>query len=203
MIQNLEENLKRWYLTKDENVFLDTCYEYLGIVAAHICGKYNIPNKDIKDTINDLVSEAWIKLPEKYNPEINWSAKTWVFKIMSQFLNNKIRHDTANKRDKKMLIYIEEMTDELLHTSTLIEIEVDLFQFYKTTILEHREIFAKLDKRHKKISDKILDAIENPETYKCVRGSFTGDIAKKCKVSLDDVHNVMKTMNKLVEQNEL
>lgn len=202
MIENLEKNLRAWCKTKDEKLFTEQLYDAFRYYAASICTKSGIKTNEMEALVADLVSETWLTLPAKYD-ETKGTAKAMLYKVMSNYLNDKIRHDHAGKRDKKLLFFLEEMSDEL-NTSYLSYVEIDLFEFYKNTIIKRKEIFDGFEKKmHKRISAMILDAIEHPEAYKPVRGSFSGDIARKCQVTLDDVGNVMKMMRKAVAEAEL
>lgn len=198
MISNVEENLKIWCKTKDEVLFTNHLYEYFNIVAAHICQKYSIKSCDIAETISDLVSEAWLQLPEKYNPDK--SIKGMLFIIMSQYLNKKLNSEKCQKRDKRLLVYIEDMEGELPGATTnLIEITIHNIDELKEALLQYKPLFKSLDKtKQAKIRDVIIDCIETPEKYECAYNSYVKDIAKKSKSSASEVYYTLEKMNGII-----
>src|SRR5580698_9421925 len=122
IITNLEEKLREYCRTQDNQLFENHLYEPFKAMAAFIATKYKVPAKDLPETINDMVSDAWLKLPMKYDSE-RGTAKCRLYIIMSQYLSNKMRYDNQQQRDRKMTLYIEDSPTE--YESRLFEISID------------------------------------------------------------------------------
>jgi hypothetical protein len=193
---NLETNLKNWVLTGNEELFEQEIYPYFKYLAAYICKKHNL-KKDIDITINDLVSECSIKLPSKYNPE-EGTAKCLCYVIMNQYLSNQARFNSQSKRDYKKLIYIEDLENTDEYHSSIIELELDIFTYYKSTLLERTDV---LDKLNTKLTKSIY-----LEIIKCLNelpdeANYVNYIATKCKCSLKSVYNTLDLIRNLLSTN--
>ena len=160
--------------------------------------KYNIRN-DVSDTINDLVSHITITLPEAYKKR-KGTAKAMVYVLMSQYLIHKLRFDTALRRDKKMLIYLEDIKNSDEHISVLYEIEFDELTYMKEVLLDQRELFERLEnKTSRKIALQILKVIvEEPKT-----DNYIKYIAKRCKCGLTAVYDTVRVMRGMVVRKNL
>ena len=200
MIENLEQNLQEYCRTQNSDLFGEHLYEFFQIAAAHQCNKLNIKN-NVEDVIADVVGYASIQLPLKYNSS-EGKAKSFLFKIMANYLNNKIRDENRDKRDVKMLIYLEDLKhyeDEEYGITHMFEITVNNIQELKSILLSNKPLFNKIKvRKQKKIKDAILKCIENPETFEEAYGSYVKDIAKKTKSKISDVYYVVNKMNEIV-----
>ena len=199
--KSLEQDLRTWCKTGDNTLFEKSIYGPLTNLAKSIIIKRFNKCEDYDERVTDMVSECSVKLPLKFN-ENKGTAKVLSYVIMDQFILNQIE---SNKKQKRSIInktiYIEDIENGVDGITHLIEIEVDLTEYQKKTLMEKKELFDRLDNEtHRKISKVILDAIENPNNYKKVNNSFTSDIAEKCLVSVLVVRNTINQMRKLVQE---
>lgn len=195
MNNNLEEDLKFYCKTLDGDVFADKLYGPLTYIAKSICGK-KMSKKETQDNIvDDMVSHCSVELPIYYK-EDKGKAKCAAYILMAQYLLKQKKFQSQQKRDRKKTIYIEDMKS----FDGILEIEIDLFEFQKTSLLEKRIIFKVIeDKLHSKIMSKVIDCIEYPNKYKSNYNSYIQDIAKKCKCKIADVYETLVIMKKLMD----
>jgi hypothetical protein len=201
-----EENLKEYCLTLDSDLYEEKIYLPLTYMARSICEKRGVEDRDYSDGIvEDMVSHVTVKLPEYYCPD-KGTCKATVYVLMDQYLVRKQMRDSCQKRDRKKIIYIEEMPGEENGICKLMEIDVDEMKLMKSLLLEHRDIFRSMrGMKKRKIVDTIIDAICNPNEYKtnpdaCI-SSYVKDIAGRCKVNRTTVQRVLKEMRVLWKSN--
>jgi len=203
---SLEENLKEYCLTLDSDLYEEKIYLPLTYLARSICEKRRIEPRDYSDGIvEDMVSHVTVKLPDYYRAE-KGTCKATAYVLMDQYLVRKQMRDSCQKRDRKKIIYIEEMQDGGNHLCKLLEIDVDEMKLMKSLLLEHREIFNSMRGiKKRKIVDTIIDAICNPNEYKtnpdaCI-SSYVKDIANRCRVKRTAVQMVLREMKELWKSN--
>jgi len=204
MISNLEEDLRIYCQSFDNDLYEQRIHKALVKMATEILFKLKVSKKELNDGIvNDLVSQGITKLPELFKPEKGGSCKVLCYIIMKQYFLECRRFNSKKKRDYTKTIFIE----DLANNGHLIEIEVqkddyeldDLLKSNKEILVNNKHLFEKLqDKYQKKISLKIIDAIEFPELYNENNNSFVKDIANKCRVEVNDVYSVIKQMREFV-----
>jgi hypothetical protein len=199
----LEQNLRDYCKTQDSNLFEEKIYNAARYHAASICKKYNISSNEIEETIQDMVAEMSVKLPKCYD-EKRGMAKNMMYVLMSQSVIHKFRIDQAMKRDKKRLIYLEDLNDVDIESkiSKLIEVEIDELQLQKNILLTNKEfLIEKLENMlHKKIAFHVIACIEDPEKYKTRKGTKTFSIAQKSKASIHIVRRVISKLNLIVRE---
>lgn len=199
----LEADLRLYCKTIDGNLFQEKLYQSFKYMAAYICKKREVSTNDIEDMITDMVSHAAITIPVYYN-ESKGTAKAALYILLNQYLLQKINHGKQQKRDRKKLIFIEDIENFDGYTASVIEIEVDLFTFNKHTLKEKQQLFKKLnDKLHNKVVDKIIQAIQEPSKFKQTKFSYVNDIAKKCNTRKTKVYETIKYMHAIVEEHGL
>ncbi len=201
---NIEETLKEYCRTQDSNLFLDKLYEYFKNTAAFIAKKYGVKNRDINEIISDLVADASVNLPLKYDFE-RGKAKNMLYILMKRSLLKRFEHDGRNKRNKKFLLYFEEMTteeEEMCGISKILEITVNNLDELKEILLSHKPLFKELDGNVKQsiIRNTIIECIEHPERFDCQYNSYIKDIAKKSNSTVAQVHYTLDKMNKIMEE---
>lgn len=200
IINNLEESLREYCKTQDSKLFEESVYFPMKYLASSIVTKYKI-KKDIEETINDMVSHGSVVLPEKYNPK-KGKAKSMLYILMSQYLLDRIRSENRNKRNVNKTIFLEDMDNS--EQDIVIEVTIDNLQDLKETLLHNRQLFNTMNgKLEQRIKDAILQCIEQPERYEAKYNSYTADIAKKTKTSINKVYNVIKDMHSILTQHLL
>jgi len=199
MIPKLEESLQLWCQNQDSDFFATHLYDIFRYYAASLCTKYGVKSNDIPDTIQDLMSHSCIELPLKYD-NTKGTCKAALYILMSRYLFNKIRSENQEKRDKKKLIFIEDVNNEeaLFGVSSLYEFHVDMDKWdeLKTILLSHKCIFNNITgAQEKKIKDMVIRCIEHPEEFQCEYNSYVKDIAKKSKSKTSQVYYVLEKMH--------
>jgi hypothetical protein len=149
------------------------------------------------DIVLDMVSECSIKLPASFNPAKGSTCKAMAYIIMKQFLLDRFKF--FGRKKNTQTIFIEDLEDGVDGISRLVEIEIDFFEYNKQTLMEKKELFNRIEnKLHRKVANRIVDAIENPNRYTESYCSFIKDISKKCKVSVNNVYSTIHLMRELM-----
>lgn len=196
MNNNLEEDLCLYCVTKDSILFEEKIYNPLTYIAKSICAKNKATKREYQDGIvEDMVSHISITLPEYFDSEKKGKSKSAAYILMSQYLSKQRSFNNKKKRSSKMTFYIEDIEN----FEGVIEINIDPVQIMKLSLENKNYLFEKLNnKLHYDISQTIIDAINNPDKYECHLNSYVKSIAIKCQCTVDTVHNVIKSMNRLV-----
>ena len=193
---DLEKHLVEYCSTRDGDLFENYLYKPLMYIAKSICNKKNLSQKKVlqDNLLQDMVSHIAVTLPEYYD-KTKGKAKNSAYILMSQWILKYITYNLRDKRNINQTVYLENM--EVF--DGILEIEVDVFELNKLSILKHKKLFDRLDnKLHYKISKTILDCIEFPEKYKCSYNSYVKDIARKCKTDIDNVYAALKKMHRII-----
>ncbi len=192
---NLEQDLKLFCKTQDNNLFEENIYTPLYYIATSICKKYKITSEQLANgIINDLVSESIIKFPEYYN-EKKGTAKATIYILMSQHLLKIQRYDNANKRCIKKTVFIEDLDFDDKNKIHLIELEFNSAVDMKEILLQNKHIFNHLDtKLQRKIASTFIELIEEES----VTDDYIRYIAKKFKVTIKTVYKVIKQMQNML-----
>lgn len=200
---NLEIDLRSYCKNQNSDLFSDKIYDASRYLASSICLKYKIPSEEIEETILEMVAEASIKLPEYYDDK-KGMAKNMLYIIMKQYLLHKFKFDQRMKRDKKKLVFIEDLNDIDINNkiSKLIEVEIDELELQKNILLNNSDfIIERLEKiLHKKIAGHVIECIKSPEKYITKKGTKTFSIAKKCKTNMNVVRRTLSRMNEIVSE---
>lgn len=194
---NLENDLKEWCKTSNDQLFTDFIYQPLRYLAVDILSKYkyNVKSEDRDNIINDMVSTVCIKLPECYD-ESRGKCKSMVYIIMKQYLIQNYNFNSKQKRDITKTLFLEDLDNDM---DRIIEIELDEFQLMKNTLLENKHLLLKLkSKLNIRIVTSIINAIENPLEYQSNMNSFIGNISLKCNTNARKVHSVIHEMKKIM-----
>lgn len=179
-------------------LFEDKLFEPLKYLAASICKKNNII-KDLDYIIQDMVSDASIKLCNDYNAS-KGSAKSFSYIVMAQYISNNRKFNHQKKRDTTKTMYLEDIEAFDGYSSHVIEVVYDELVLMKEILLSRKSLFEKLtNKLHKRVALKIIDAIENPLKYKEHYGSITHCIAKKSKCKDSMVRAVIEIMRGIIK----
>jgi len=200
---NLEEDLKLYCKNQDSQLFEEKIYSPLKYLCASICQRNKINSNVIEETVNDMVSFIAVELPRIYDETKGGKAKSMAFILGRQWLSRERIRNTRNCRDMRKTIYIEDIAnfDHNQNITSVLEVEIDLLQLQKNTLLQNKELFERLDnKLHRKVSLMILKAIEKPELFKESKGTLTGSIAKRCSTTIDKVQDVIRRMRVMVKQ---
>lgn len=194
----LEANLREFAKTNDSMLFENKLFEPLKYLASSICKKNNIM-KDLEYIIQDMVSEATIKLCSDYK-DYKGTAKAFSYIVMAQFLSNQRKFNAKDKRNTTKTIFLEDIEAFDGHSACVIEVVYDELLVMKESLLNKKKLFEKLtNKLHKRVALKIIDAIENPLKYKEHYGSITHCIAKKSKCKDSMVRAVIEIMRGIIK----
>jgi hypothetical protein len=190
-----EIDLREWCKTQDTIFFEQRLYEPFRAMAASIVMGCKI-KRDLNETISDLVSEAIIKLPLKYNPD-KGTAKATLYVVMKQYLLNTFRYNNQSKRDQRMVMFIENLDSE--YVSEVIEVEVDEIKDMREALIDNKSLFNKLQtKLQRKIAFHIIDVIETMPSD----DNYIKLVAKKSKCGLTLVYEVIQHMRELLNWSE-
>jgi len=195
---NLEANLKEYCITRSSDLFERELYSYFRYLAAFICKRKKI-TKDIDILINEMIAEVSFKLPATYNKD-KGTAKCRVYIIMNDYILKQYKFNSQSKRDYKKVIYIEDMENQdEIHTHIL-EIEVDIFQYYKATLLGKTDILDKLEtKLQKAIYKQVIKCLtELPDN-----DNYVDIITKRCKCSFKTVYNCLGLVRNILREDGL
>ena len=119
---------------------------------------------------------------------------------MKQFLLDRFKF--FGRKKNTQTIFIEDLEDGVDGIAHVLEIEVDLSAYQKNTLMEKKALFDRIEnKLHRRIANKIVDAIERPEKYFGKKKTrFIADIARRCRVSTASVHSTIGAMRGLLTQ---
>lgn len=196
---NLETDLRMYCKTLDGQLFEKQLYNPLTYLAKSICASNRITKQEIENGIvEDMVSHAATRLPEYYD-ETKGNAKAAVYVLMSQYLSNQRSYNNKQKRSSVKTLYIEDLEHSDDHICALVQVEIDELTLMKQTLLQHRNLFKRLKtKLHRKIANKIIEAIEFPERFSSNKQSFTTSIAKRCGVAPNAIYTVIGNMREII-----
>jgi hypothetical protein len=193
---NFETDAREYIKSGDSLLFEEKLYLPLTYMAEHTCEKYKVSPNEFANTINDLVSEVSIQLPIKFQESKCTYVKTFVYTLMSHWLNDNIRYKGAGKRDHKKLVYLEDLTNSTPESVHIIEIEFDELSEMKEVLQHKRQLFNDLSTALKrKIAFKIVDYIQTPVETEL---SYVAYISKQCKCKKTSVYGVIREMHSIV-----
>jgi len=165
-------------------------YNYIKNLASYLCMKHKVKYDD--QLIQDMSSHAAMELPKCYDKK-KGKAKTFLYIILKRYLMDYIKNNSRQKRDSKMLLYLEDIGGP----SVFYEVEYDDIESLKDKLLNNRELFEQLKtKLQRKIAFKLIDVIITPPSLG--KQSVAQHISKKCKCGLTVVYATIKAMRALV-----
>jgi len=207
---NIEQHLRNYVTTEDEQLFTDVIYPYLKYLATWELQNHDVTLYDDNNLVDDMITHTYQQL-SKFKSGYKMTCQSWCRYMMKQYLMKQWKYNVSDKRNVLKAVSLNKLMED---TQYDIPIEVDQTQPYdkdlrlsklKKAVLQ----IPNLTEDKERIYNTIVQFVMNNNDIDFRKNGYVKDIAvktyphltsKQCSYKgiyyvypfLDEVMNILK-----------